>query len=264
MTYIAKKDPASDEVAGWNKDYQKQGGSTDDFCRLFGWANYLRFYAEMEAWCSFIDALLPDWWPIDVIQGTLISVVKALHDNQAWVAYWKGLDFGNAAEKKIEQTITWAKDQINNAVADMRNRIDNEIIKPIRDRVERELKPGLDAAKTQIDAFQSKMGTFNDDLSKMKVDVTSMTTKVDAAAAKVQKVQDDLSEKTRQLDSKLENLQYDAADLDIKAKQLDNQFKDLDTRLHKALDDVDKRLKALEMSQPKGSGFEIPGLFKGA
>jgi len=219
-------------------NFTKRWHAVDDVSHLFGWAFESAFFFTCDGWCEFIDSVLPDWWPVGDVQNLLISVVKFLYENRSEHNYNTGVSMGLSIVGQVNDTVNWAKAEIQNQVNAMRNTIDTQIIQPVKDRINREIKPALDAAQKEIDTFRSNVSTFNSDLSKMKTDVSSMIAKVDSAAQKAQKVESDLTEKARQLDAQLKNIE--------------NRMGNINTFIQ----NLDSRVKALE-GKPSSSGFEI-------
>jgi hypothetical protein len=107
-------------------------GTVTPIGEVSAWAENEKFYGEMEAWAWLIDSLIPDWFPLNYVQGGFIAIVKKVYEVQVENRVWKAIDTGNASWLKIEQTITWAQGEINNAVTNMKNRIETDIINPIK------------------------------------------------------------------------------------------------------------------------------------
>lgn len=244
----------------------KVHGTVTPLGKVFGWAEGEKFYWEMEAWAELIDSLMPDWWPIGDIQNLLISIVQGVYDNQAENRVWKGIDAGNSVWFKVSDTITWAQNQISNAVNDMRNRIDSEIIAPIRDRVEREIKPALDQAQKQINDFQAKvndfqnsignmngqLGSFDEQIRKARYDVQTMGQKIDQKVGEFESKVSDAQKNIGNLDSTIKSLSTKAQNLDAKAQQLGSQLGDINKSVEQIktwMQPIEKRIKRLEEGQ---------------
>jgi type I site-specific restriction-modification system R (restriction) subunit len=219
--------------------YTKRFDPVDDVSHLFGWAYETAFFFTCDGWCEFLDSVFPDYFPFGTAQNLLISVVRFVYENRSEHNYNCGVSMGLQIVKKVNQTIDWAKNEIQSQVNAMRDKIDREIVAPLRDRINAEIKPALDAAQKDIDTFRSNVSTFNADLSKMKTDVSAVTSKVDSAAQKAQKVESDLTEKARQLDTQL--------------KGIENRMGNINS----LISSLDSRVKALE-GKPSSSGIEIP------
>jgi chaperonin cofactor prefoldin len=219
--------------------YTKRFETVDDVSHIFGWAYETAFFFTCDGWCEFLDSVFPDYFPFGTAQNLLISVVRFVYENRSEHNYNCGVSMGLKIMGKVNETINWAQNQITSAVNDMRNRIDTEIVAPLRNRINREIKPALDAAQKDIDTFRSNISTFNADLSKMKTDLSSMTAKIDSAAQKAQKVESDLTEKARQLDAQLKNIE----------NRMGN--------INSLIQNLDSRVKALE-GKPSSSGIDIP------
>jgi len=238
MPYITPKN--TDQL---RETYNKTHNTTiDDVSHVFGWANYYKFYYEMEGWCTLIDTVVPDAWYCKWVQDFLISIVKGVHDARAQDAYGYGVDQGRAIVGKVNQTIEWAQNQINNAVNDMRNRINNEIITPLKTQVST-IQAKINEAQTKLSTLTSNIDTANKDLANLKNDVSSITSRVNTFQTQL-----------ASFDSRLSTLNSQADTLSTRIKELENTLS-----THKNLiDDLDRRVKELE-----GKKAEIlPQIFK--
>ncbi len=243
MTHITQKN-YKDYVATY-----PLGRAVTPLGDVFGWAEGEKFYWQMEAWAELIDSLFPDWWPIGDIQNLLISVVQGVYNNQAENRVWKGIDVGNSIWYKIDDTITWAQNQITNAVNDMRNKIDSEIVAPIRDRVNRELKPALDQAQAQINDFQGKINDFQNSIGNMNGQLTDFDEKVRKVRYDVQVAGNNIDAKVREFESKVSDAQKNIGNLDTTIKSLSTKAQNLDAKaqqLTSQLGDINKSVEQIK------------------
>lgn len=223
MTYITIKNP---DTEGWTQ-------GLDEVTKIFGWSNHYRFWSEMEAWCAFIDATIPDWFPLNYVQSGLISIVKFIYDQEAKTAFANGVDLGKSIVGKVNDTITWAQNQISSAVTDMRNRIDTEIVEPVRQKAA-QIEQSLKDAQSKLSDMGISIDGFNTDVNTMKSNITSFGDSIKA------------------FDGKLGSFDFKLTDLNNLADTLDSQLKDAQAALnqHKAsIDDLITRVKNLEAKQ---------------
>jgi hypothetical protein len=151
MGYITRYSSETEDA--WVKSYESLGyggsGTVDPVSKVFGWANHERFYAEMEAWCFFIDTLCPDFWPLSEVQNIFIAIVRAIYKREAQSAYYKGLDQGRAIVKQVEGVVDWATKSISGAVSDLQARVEREFINPLRTQAA-DLQNKINAASAQL------------------------------------------------------------------------------------------------------------------
>jgi hypothetical protein len=230
MTYLTAKD-----CNVFRASYASRFAAVDDVSHTFGVASYYKFYYEMEGWKAFIDLLFPDWFPVNTVQGLLMSVVDYLHDNRSEHAYNTGVDMGRAIVGKVTDTINWAQNQISNAVSDMRNRIDTEIVAPVREKaaqIEKSLNDALGRLNIavikvgslgnavdimqsniasfdgSIKAFDSKLGSFDSTLKGLDTTASGLQTQLRDAQAKLNEYKGYIDSLTTRVD-KLEGKQFD-------------------------------------------------------
>jgi uncharacterized phage infection (PIP) family protein YhgE len=228
MPYITKKD-----LQPFRNWYATHICYVDDVSHIFGVANHEIFYRQLESWCAFIDSVFPDWFPLGDIQNILISIVKFVYDNNANHSYNVGVDSGIAIIGKVTDAINWAQNQITSSVNDMRNKIDTEIIAPVRQKaaqIEQSLKDAqakLSDMGINIDGFQSNIDT-------MKSNISSFDSSIKA-----------FDNKLFSFDSKLKGL-------DSTANGLQSQLRDAQAKLNEyknLIDNVTKRVDNLEGKQ---------------
>jgi hypothetical protein len=246
MSYITRKD-----TKPMREYFEANWGHVDDVSNAFGVANHGKFYAEMEAWCSFIDALIPDWFPLNYIQDGLIAIVKAVYDKQAATSYYSGVDTGVAIVAKVNDAITWARNRINDAVSDMRIDIDHTIVAPVRQKAA-QIEQTLKDAQTKLSNMGVSIDGFQSDINTMKSNILGFDGSIKAFDGKL----GSFDSKLKGLDSTATGLQSQLRDaqaklntLDSTANTLQSRLKDAETKLNQyksVIDDLDRRVKTLE------------------
>jgi methyl-accepting chemotaxis protein len=235
MVYITKKDDRT-----FRQYYDTHWGHVDDVSNAFGVTNHGLFYLQMEGWCKCIDVIIPDEWWCKWAQDFLISVVRTLYDLRADSAYYSGVDMGMPIVAKVNDAITWARNQINAAVTDMRDRIDTEIIYPLRIKIENQIMPQLKRAQSSLDTFKTDIDKAISDVNTMKSNISSFDSSIKAFDGKL-----------GSFDSKLKGL-------DSTANGLQSQLKDAQAKLNEyksLIDDLTKRVQNLEGKQKEGFDF---------
>lgn len=229
MTYITKQN-----IDSFRANYEKNIGHVDDISHTFGWANHEKFYWEMESWCAFVDSVFPDWWPLTEVQNCLINIVRFIYGNCAQDNYNKGVDMGRSIMGKVNDTINWAQNQITNAVNDMRNRIQTEIIDPIITKINNTIVPALNDAQKRLDTFNTQIRSMTSDLDVFRTNITSFDSSIKA------------------FDNKLGSFNSILNGLDTRASELQSQLRDAQALLNQhvtSIDDLIARVKKLEGKQ---------------
>ena len=229
MPYITRKD--LDPFRRW---YEINVGHVDDVSHIFGVANHEIFYRQLESWCAFIDSVIPDWWPLGDVQNLFISIVKFVYDNNANHAYNTGVDSGRAIMGRLSESVQWAQTQITNAVNDMRNKIDTEIVEPVRKKAA-QIEQALKDAQTKLSDMGINIDGFQSDINTMKTNISSFDSSIQA-----------FDNKLGSFDSKLKGL-------DSTANGLQQQLRDAQAKLNEyksLIDNLTKRVQNLEAKQP--------------
>jgi len=187
MGYITKK--SNDEF----KTMYEQGGkySVTWLGDIFGKIKHECFYRTMEVWCTFIDSLFPDWFPLTTV---LIEIVKYVYNNIAWRYYFDGVDEGNQLISKFNETLTNVATQIQTAINEAKTTINNELITPIQNTINNELSPKITALQTQLSDIETEAGnaltTANSALSNANSALEKAATALQQAQTVTQQVKD--------------------------------------------------------------------------
>jgi hypothetical protein len=234
MPYITRK---SDDA--FRQSYTERFAPVDDVSHVFGWASHEKFYQEMEAWCTLINSVIPDAWWCQWAQDFLLGIVKGVYDRNAIIAYDKGVDQGRQIIAKVTETVEWAQNQITNAVTDMRNKIDSEIVDPVRQKAS-QIEAVLKDAKSKLDILSVDIKLANNDITVMGKRVNSFGDSIKA-----------FDNKLGSFDSKLKGLESTASGLQ-------SQLRDAQTKLNQyktLIDDLTRRVNNLEGK--KTEGFDL-------
>lgn len=270
MTYITKQN-----IDSFRANYEKNIGHVDDISHTFGWASHEKFYWEMENWCALIDSLFPDWWPLTDVQNILINIVKFVYGNTAQDRYNKGVDMGRAIIAKVTETINWAQNQITNAVNNMKNRIQTEIIDPITTKINNTIVPALNDAQKRLDSFNSQIRTMTSDLDVFRTNITSFDgsiksfdnklasfnsklTTLDTTASGLQTQLRDAQAKLNEYKTSIDGLTSKFNGLNTKASNLETQLTNAQAKLNEYktyIDDLFARVDKLEKKTP--TGFDL-------
>lgn len=219
--------------------YQTRFAPVDDVSHAFGCIHHAAFFYTCDGWCEFLDAIFPDYFPFGTAQNLLTSVVKYLYENRAEHHYNTGVDMGRSIIAKVTETINWAQSQISNAVTDMRNRIDSEIVAPVRDKAA-QIEKTLALAQSRLNTMGITIGGFSTDVETMKSNIASFGGSIKAFDSKL----GSFDSKLRGLDTTASGLQSQLSDAQAKL----NQYKAL-------IDGLSSRVDKLENKQKEGFDF---------
>jgi uncharacterized protein YukE len=222
MPYITKKN-----ITEFRSEYERKGfGHVDDISHTFGWASHEKFYDQMEWICSCIDAMtmsgLFDW-----LQNALVWVIQQAYSASAQLHYDKGVDMGRELVRKAEEIVNWAQKKINDSISAANNYIETNLINPINDRINNDIKPALKNAQDHVDNIMNQINGFD---SK----ITAMGNSVDG----FQSTLNDFQSRINNFNSTLDDAQ----------KKL-SQYKSL-------IDALDKRVTTLE-GKPSVPFFDV-------
>lgn len=219
--------------------YTRRFGAVDNVSHIFGWASETAFFFTMDGWCEFLDAIFPDYFPFGTAQNLLISVVKFIYENRSEHNYNCGASSGLKIMGKITETINWAQNQISNAVTDMRNRIDSEIVAPVRQKAA-QIEQSLKDAQAKLASIGIDIDRFSSSVENMKASISSFGGSIKAFDSKL----GSFDSKLKGLDTTASGLQSQLSDAQAKL----NQYKTL-------IDDVSRRVDNLENKQKEGFDF---------
>lgn len=239
MTVVSKIYVTLKDNDAFRKNYEARRGSVDEISHAFGVAYHYAFYFTMDGWCQFLDSVFPDVFPFGTVQDLLIAVVKYVYDNRAEHNYNSGVDMGRSIVGKVTDTINWAQSQINNAVTDMRNRIDSEIVEPVRQKAA-EIEKTLNWAQTRINGMGTELGRFSSDVETMKGNISSFDGSIKSFDSKLASFKSTLNWQ----ETRASGLQTQLGDAQAKL----NEFKTL-------MDDISRRVDNLENKQKEGFDF---------
>lgn len=211
MVYISKRTPRpryNDSIIG----------------KLMGYLAELDFYLEHEQECTKIDAIIPDWFPMNYIQGFFIDIHKAIYNTTYQKVYNQAADKGNDINSQIMGWVDKAKSDMTAYTS----------------RVRSELKTLLNSVNSEVSAAKSKLRQLGIDVDSLDTDVSALGSKVSDALSKVSS----LNVNVRDLNNRLNNV---SADLDAKIRDFKSRLTSLDSRfstLDRKAVDLDSKIKA--------------------
>ncbi len=136
-----------------------KGHYPTDFGHWIGVSQVWILRRKMNFWASFIDSIIPDWFPLNYVQSGLINIVDYVFQNMQQHEYNTWAEKGDDIVNRLNNLITDTQNRINNAVNNMKDRIDKEIIDPIRAKT-KELDNTLTQAQIRLQNIDSTLSTF--------------------------------------------------------------------------------------------------------
>lgn len=213
------------------ESYRKQTGHDPTWLGdAFGWSGQQSVYNICEQFAEFIDALMPDYFPFSTIQDIAIAILSAAYAVLAHYYYWDWAYRGDDLVKEFNKLVTDTQTKINNAVADMRSKIDAEIIAPIR---------------TNVNNINTKLKDAESRLSTLNTNINSAFAEINTAKSNIATINSNISA----FNNKLSSFESRLSTLNTSIDNINTKLKDAESRLsqYKALiDDLDRRVKALE------------------
>jgi len=232
--YLAQKDSDVHRA-----QYTKRFGAVDDVSHIFGWASETAFFFTCDGWCEFLDSIFPDWWPVGDVQNLLISVVKFIYSNRSEHNYNCGVTSGLKIVGRVNEVIEFAKNTISNAVTDMRNRIDSEIVAPVRQKAA-QIEQSLKDAQGKLASMGIDIDRFSSNIETMKSSIASFDGSIKA------------------FDSKLGGFDSKLSGLNTTASGLQTQLRDAQAKINEyktLIDSLTTRVDNLEGKQKEGFDF---------
>lgn len=264
MTYITKK-TETELKEDWKTKY---GYYPTDLGHYFGIANHEIFYWQMENWAYCIDKTFEAGFPFNVIETALTAIVSFVYGALAFAYYEWAAHEGNKVMAKLEGAIEWAKDSINKAVEDMKNRIQEEIITPIQNEINNNILPQLKNAEFRINTISSDISGALSDLDAIKLNIDTFDNQIKAFDSKMSSFDAKIKSFTSSLSSlqsrinisetRLTNLNTNIQDVTRKANIAENKISSLTT----SFEELKKRVSVLEGRKPEEEEEEEKPFFQ--
>lgn len=195
----------------YKTEHGKYPTSTEHF---FGMINHFLEYNRLKAWHTFVDEVLPDYFPFGNLQGFLQSIIDYTYDAMAFKAYEKGCENGKKIREGLQGVFSLAESRIRQEVDTAKGYIKNKLIKPVKDKVDNELMPKIEKA-------QQKLQTLEYDVEEAVSDVKRLRGNIQGFDAKIKAFND----KLRSFDSKLKKAERLINDLDARVSELERKTK---------------------------------------
>jgi uncharacterized coiled-coil protein SlyX len=256
MAYITHVEqvPYYNTQSGWYNGWFR--GVAD----AYGKVGEYMYYRDMEAKASFAKQLCGI---IPLVGGAVgdffVSMFRNVYNNQQRAVY---LDWAASAckifeqfQSKIEQTYTDMTNAINNAKA----YVQSNLINPILNTINNDLKPKLTQAMTDLNNFASKIDGFTKNISDFKLNITqfqslinNMQAQLDAFAQKYQ----DVIDLADQASARLQTIEGEIANLSDVEDALKQKIVDDENLLNNHADAINNLIDRVSALEGKTSGTD--------
>ena len=176
---------------------EREGYDPTWFGHLLGRVGYGLFWWQMDSWAIFIKRLCPDWFPINAVEGFLVSVVKFIHKR---IAYWNYRDYAIYGDKltgEFEKIITDTKERIEAEIKRARAIIERDLINPIRDKINTEIEPKVKNVLDRIKTAEATVGKVEDRINDARRDLEKHTSDIEELFDRIKKLEGQTTEQTR-------------------------------------------------------------------
>lgn len=181
-------------------------------------------YLEREkwlAWKNFVDAIIPDWWPMGTLQGYLFSILNSVYLHMDFKAYFNGARTASKIEQGITGVFNKAKDRIESEITKLKNKVETELFNPLKNKINNELIPTLNDA-------ESKLRTLGVDVSKALGDVDVMQGNIAGFGSKIK----GFDSKLLSFDSKLKDFNSSLSSLDSRIRNSETSLNSLNRKIN--------------------------------
>jgi len=227
MVYITK---ISDDK--FKSDYEAGGKYTVTWLgHIYGKLRHHCFWMQMEFWCSFIDSLFPDWFPLNVVQDVLISIVKAVYDNVAWRYYFDGAYEGDQIIQSLTNVYSDIESRVSQAIEEAKSRVETELITPIRNTINNELSPKITALQNQLSNIETQAGNALNNANSALSSANNAIEQAATALSQAQNAQKTVNEMSAYVTSKIASINQEINSAKSRLSGIDSQITDLINRV---------------------------------
>ena len=192
-----------------------------------------------------MDSLIPDYFPLNIVQSTFISVFRAHYNNKYTEVYddWclQACKSFEVLEGQIGNVLGEIKGQVDEAKA----YINNNLINPLRAKIN-EILPTVNDAVNRVRNVEAKIRDAQVNITDALTDVAnldrivgSLNTQVKDARTKINAAISDFNTKMRNVDEQIRDATSSVASLKAQIKGFTDQMNILDARIREATSIVD-------------------------
>lgn len=176
--------------------------------KVVGYLSELLFWADIEGKCRFVDVVVPDWFPINAVQGILWALFKQHYNASYQGQYNKGAEQGNKIHNAVFGWIDDATENLMAQINEAKRRIETDLINPIKAKI-REIEPIVDDITDRIKTAEATVGKVEDRIDDARRDLEKHTGDIRELFDRVKTLEGKMVEQGNLLDwfkSKLEVL----------------------------------------------------------
>lgn len=207
MVYITRKTPTNYR----NRHSDWYSGVFRDVIHQIGLIGEALFWLDCEGKCSFVDSLIPDYFPLNIVQSTFISVFKAHYNSKYAEVYddWclQGCKTFETLEGQIGNVLGEIKGQVDEAKA----YINEHLINPLRAKIN-EILPTVNDAVNRVRNVEAKIRDAQVNITEALSDVANLDRIVNSLNGQVKTFRS--------------NLNATASDLNNKMNRIDGRIRD--------------------------------------
>ena len=142
--------------------------------KTIGYLSELLFWADLDGQCRFLDALVPEWFPISVLDDLFISILRGHYNRNYQKQYNRGADQGNKLHNAVFGWIDVAKKDISNRF--------NKLLGDAKSRLQSQINE-LDRLTGQ---FKSQLGSLESAKNKALASIEDLDSRLREVEAKLQ------------------------------------------------------------------------------
>lgn len=141
--------------------YLKQTGHYPTWLgETFGWSGQRSVYNICDTLYSFIDDMMPDYFPFGQVQDVMMAIVAAVYGVIGRWWYWDWAYRGDEIVQQFDNVINDYKARVNQAVQDAKALVERDFITPLKNQ--------LTTLTTQTKAAQSSLDQLNAQINDAK------------------------------------------------------------------------------------------------
>jgi len=263
MVYITRRTPTNYRTR--HSDWYN--GVFRDVVHQIGLIGEALFWIDCEGKASLTDSLIPDYFPLSVVQSVFISLYRNHYNSKYTQVYddWclQGCKTFETLEGQINNVLGQIKGQVDAAKA----YIQKNLIDPLTAKINNEILPAINDALGRVRTAEATIRNAQVSITEALADVanldrvvTSLNTQVKDARTKIDAAIRDFNTKIRNVDAQIKDATSSIASLNTQIKDFTDRMNILDGRIREATNIVDghtidikelwENIRALQRGEP--------------
>ncbi len=242
MVYIIRRTPTN--YTGRHPDWYK--GAFRDVVHQIGLIGEALFWVDCEGKCSFVDSLIPDYFPLNVVQDVFTKIFRNHYNAKYTEVYDDWCLQGCKTFETLEGQISNVLGQIKGKVEEARAYIEANLINPLKDKINSEVVPAINNALLRVRSAEATIRDAKVSIEEALADVVnldrtvaSLNTQVKDARTKIDAAISNFNAKIRAVDEQIRDATSSVASLNSQIKDFTNRMNLLDARIREATSIVD-------------------------